>query len=146
MKVLEYLVPSRARRDLLRSLQSRRQGLSVRQLARQSGLAYSNAHRELEQMERAGLLRRRLTGRALGCSWNGASAGAQALRLLLKDARSSKTGSPDEEALFWNLKRWGAPLIKAGRVGEKLDARDGSDFMSRKMNWGILPQAADVVE
>lgn len=124
MKLLEYLVPSRARRDLLRTLQSHREGLSVRALAHRTGLAYSNAHRELSQMKQVGLLRQRRAGKSLLCSWNAGSRAAHALSPLLRDSEARRAGVPGEDALFWNLKRWGAPLSREGKPGEKLSPEE----------------------
>src|SRR5579863_672584 len=101
MRLLEYLVPSRARRDLLRTLQAHRDGLSVRQLAQRTGLAYSNAHREVTQMKLVGLLRQKKMGKALVCSWNPDSAAARALNPLLRDPETQVAGAPGEETLFW---------------------------------------------
>jgi hypothetical protein len=120
MELLEYLVPSRARRELLRTLQSDRKGLSVRQLAQRTGLAYSNAHREVNQMKQVGLLRQRKVGKALLCSWNSENPAADALSHLLRDPETGMAGSLGEDMLFWNLKQWGAPLTREGRPGKKL--------------------------
>lgn len=117
MRVLEYLVPSRARRELLTTLRSQEEGLSVRQLSRRTGVAYSNAHREVDQMRRAGLLRSRRVGNALLCSWNGGHPAARAVDRLL---RLSRSGPPDEETLFRSLRRWGAPLARVATAGETL--------------------------
>lgn len=120
MTLLDYLVPSRARRELLRALHSEREGFSVRQLAQRTGLAYSSAHREVRAMEQAGLLRLRRVGKALRCAWDAGSPAARALRPLLQDPKAGGAAVPDEETLFWNLKRWGAPLARPGRPGGKL--------------------------
>lgn len=124
MKLLEYLVPSRARRELLKTLQSHREGLSVRQLARRTGLAYSNAHREVNQMKQVGLLRQKKVGKALLCSWNSDSAAARALGPFLRDPETHVAGAPGEEMLFWNLKQWGAPLTREGKSGRKLSLEE----------------------
>lgn len=124
MKLLEYLVPSRARRELLRTLQAHHDGLSVRQLAQRTGLAYSNAHREVGQMKQVGLLRQKKVGKALVCTWNSDSAAARALHHLLRDLETHGAGAPGEGMLFWNLRRWGAPLTREGKPGRKLSLEE----------------------
>lgn len=124
MKLLEYLVPSRARRDLLRTLQAHREGLSVRQLAQRAGLAYSNTHREVNQMKHVGLLCQKKVGKALVCSWNSDSTAARALGPLLRDPETHVAGALGEEMLFWNLRHWGAPLTREGKPGRKLSLEE----------------------
>jgi predicted transcriptional regulator len=53
--MLDYLVTSRARRELLRRLWLDEDSGSVSALARASGVSFSAAHRELEAMKAAGL-------------------------------------------------------------------------------------------
>ncbi len=120
MTLLEYLVPSRARRELLKALRFHGHGLTVRRLSRQTGVAYSSAHREVEQMRRLGLARVEREGRALVCTWNGGHPAARALEGLLRPSPGNRKGGPDDEALFWNLRRWGAPLARTGTVGAEL--------------------------
>ena len=120
MQLLEYLVPSRARREMLRTLRSGGPRLSVRQLSRRTGVAYSNAHREVAQMKRAGLLRAERVGNAVLCSWNSGHPAAAAAARLLRDAESGRTRPPGEESLFRNLRRWGAPLMRTGSGREYL--------------------------
>ena len=128
MTLLEYLVPSRARRELLKAVWHRKEGLSVRQLALRSGVAYSNTHREAARMEQVGLLRRRKSGKSLLCSWNPASPAAKALSRVLEETHADAKVLPEEETLFWNLKRWGAPLTRTGKAGAKLSLEDTLAF------------------
>jgi predicted transcriptional regulator len=53
--MLEYLVTSRVRRELLRCLWVDEESGSVSALARGSGVSFAAAHRELEAMKAAGL-------------------------------------------------------------------------------------------
>lgn len=112
MRLLEYLVPSRARREVLQALRSQDGALTVRELSRETGVAYSGVHRELEQMEKLGLARLERRGNAVACTWNAAHPAAKAMEALL--------GDPGEETVFWNLRRWGAPLVRPGTPGETL--------------------------
>src|SRR5438105_15764266 len=119
MRLLEYLVPSRARREVLKALRSRTGGLTLLQLSRDTGVAYSSVHREVEQMETLGLAHTERLGNAVVCSWNATHPAAKALDKLLRD-ESGEATDPDEETLFWNLRRWRAPLVRPGVQGEKL--------------------------
>lgn len=116
MTPLEYLVPSRHRREFLKALRSERGGLTVRQLARRVGVAYSNAHREVDRLLRTDLLRAQRVGNALVCRWNSRCSLAKALDPLITGTR----GGADEETLYGNLKRWGAPLVKGGPPARNL--------------------------
>jgi DNA-binding transcriptional ArsR family regulator len=109
--VLEYVVPSSERRALLKTLHSHKDGLTVRQLASLARVAYSSAHREVRQLTRAGLVHVRRLGPALVCRWKADDASARALETLLG------AGADDAEvrAVFSNLKRLGAPLVREAR-------------------------------
>jgi DNA-binding transcriptional ArsR family regulator len=124
MLLLEYLVPSRARREMLRTLRSGGPRLSVRQLSRRTGVAYSNAHREVAQMRRAGVLRAERVGNAVLCSWNSGHPAAEAAARLLRDAESGRSHAPGDETLFRNLRRWGAPLVRTGSGREDLSLEE----------------------
>lgn len=124
MKLLEYLVPSRARRDMLRTLSARRRRpLSVRRLSIEARVAYANAHREVERMRRAGLVKTERVGRALLCSWNEAGPLSHRVRALLQ-AATPPAASPPDEVVAANLKRWGAPLLRTGRHTERLSLEE----------------------
>ncbi|MBI2931296.1 MAG: winged helix-turn-helix transcriptional regulator [Planctomycetes bacterium] len=120
MTPLEYLVPCRHRREILRVLCSERSDLTVRQLARRAGVAYSNAHREVRRLARTGLLAIRRVANALLCRWTPGTALAKALEPLLREAGRA----PGEGTLHANLKRWGAPLAPTGRSVRNLSLEE----------------------
>ncbi|MBI4565711.1 MAG: winged helix-turn-helix transcriptional regulator [Planctomycetes bacterium] len=122
--LLEYLVPSRARREVLKSLRSTAAGLSVRGLSRAAGVPYSGAYREVARLKRMGVVRTRRSGRALHCSWNGRNPAAKALAEFLAKATAPGLGNPDEEDVFWNLRRWGAPLVRTGAPSRTLSIEE----------------------
>lgn len=119
LRLLEYLVPSRARREVLRALRSQGRGLTVLQLSRAVGVAYSAVHREVEQLQSLGLARTERLGNALVCTWNAEHPAAQTVDRLLSD-QTGVVHDPDDQTVFWNLRRWGAPLVRPGALGEKL--------------------------
>jgi hypothetical protein len=113
--LLEYLVPSRARRELLRAVRS---GAStIRQLSRSARVPYSSAHREMNLMVRAGLVLKTRSGNGWLCSWNSAAPDARALDPLLG-------GSWDDTVVVANLKRWGAPLIEDAPSATRLSLEE----------------------
>lgn len=120
MTPLEYLVPSRHRREFLRTLRSEKGGLTVRQLARRVGVAYSNAHREVGRLLRTDLVRTQRVGNALVCRWNSNCSLARTLDSLFSRTR----GGTDEETLYGNLKRWGAPLVRGDASGRDLSLEE----------------------
>jgi len=120
MTLLEFLCPSRTRRALLRVLSSRKQALTVRQLAQKADVTYSNAHAELESMRQLGLVQTEIVGHSVLCSWNAKSNKVQALAPLLRAAEDKNSGQPGDEALYWNLRQMGAPLASAGGKGATL--------------------------
>jgi DNA-binding transcriptional ArsR family regulator len=113
--VFEYLFPSRHRRSLLHLLVGQDR-LTVRQLALKSGVAYSNAHREIGRLRRANLVRAVRDGTALRCSWNRKNRQAGTLESLIDPV----SDEPDEGAVFSNLKRWHAPLSRPARSRREL--------------------------
>lgn len=120
MTPLEYLVPSRHRRELLRILRSERSGLTVRQLAKRVRVAYSNAHREVGRLTKAGLVTTKRVGKALVCRWDSRKPFAKALEPLFSSA-----GRPmNDETLYANLKRRGAPLVREARSGKDLSLEE----------------------
>lgn len=122
--LLEYLVTSRARREVLRGLHAAGRPIPVRELARRAGVPYSNAHREVARLMRLGLLRARRAGNALQCSWNERSPAARALSALLKGSRGGRQGELNEDAVYWNLRRWGAPLVRTGTAAQALSLEE----------------------
>ena len=66
---------------------------------------------------RLGLLHPERVGNALVCRWNPKNPVAKALEPLF-------AGQPDEETLYANLKRWGAPLVRGGTPREKFSLEE----------------------
>ncbi len=118
-QLLDFLVPSRARRAVLTTLLGRRQGLSVRELARAARVPFSGAQRELAGLRKLGLLQVEPRGTGYACRWNASAPGAALLGKLL-----SGPSDPPLGVLLRNLKRWGAPLVDAGRRGPALDLEE----------------------
>jgi len=107
--VFEYLVTSRARRQLLRRLWADRVRGSVSALARASGVSFAAAHRELEAMKAAGLTVAERDGVATVYRANLAHPQADVLTALLTAARPAH-GASDEQRLRGRLAALGAPL------------------------------------
>lgn len=124
MTVLEYLVPSRTRRRLLATLWAHPQGLSMRALSREAGVTYSAAHRELSHMAQAELVQTQSDGKALLRKWNYQNPAAKRLKRMLSTTPSQPRGEQDSDTLYWNLKRWGAPLMEAGTPGQRLSLEE----------------------
>ncbi|HZL73692.1 MAG TPA: helix-turn-helix domain-containing protein [Planctomycetota bacterium] len=122
--LLEYLVTSRARREVLRNLRAAGRPLAVRELARRAGVPYSNAHREVVRLRRMGLLLARRSGNAWRCSWNERNPAAKTLSAFLKGSMAGRPGEPDEDAVYWNLRRWGAPLARTGKAAQTLSLEE----------------------
>ncbi len=120
--LLDYLVPSRARRSLLKTIRAR--GIAtVLDLSRQARVPYSAAHRELELMTQAGVVRRTLTGKGWACSWAAGRRGTRLLDELLAGSGPAEDG-PRELVVIGNLKRWGAPLAEEARARERLSLEE----------------------
>ena len=122
--LLEYLAPSRARREVWKALRSQRGPLTVRELSRSAGLPYSNAHREIARMRELGLLKTRSVGKALLCEWDDRNPASKLLVALLDlSAGPSKEQSNDED-VYWNLKSRGAPLARTVSQGRPLSLEE----------------------
>jgi DNA-binding transcriptional ArsR family regulator len=106
--VLEYLVTSRARRQLLRRLWADGLGGSVSSLARAAGVSYAAAHRELEAMKAAGLTVARRNGVATVYRANLSHPQADVLVALL--ATQTGVSYPEGPRLRRQLAALGAPL------------------------------------
>jgi hypothetical protein len=116
--LLEYLVPSKARRDVWKALRLQEGALSVRALAAKAGVAYSNAHREVLRMKEVGLLRTEVVGKSMLCSWNKRHPAARTLTDLLSASERGDAAGPAEELVYGSLKSWGAGLAR-GAAPEK---------------------------
>ena len=124
MRLLEYLVSSRTRREVLRTLRAHAEGLTVNELSRLAGVTYSGAYREVGRLRRVSLISTRRVGRALLCTWKAAKPAATVMELLLDGRGSKGPGSPTDEELAWNLRRWGAPLVETGTPGLDLSLEE----------------------
>jgi hypothetical protein len=107
--MLDYLVTSRARRQLLRRLWADKARGSVSALARATGVSFAAAHRELEAMKAAGLAVAERDGVATVYSANLAHPQAGVLTALLTAAPPAH-GASGEPKLRRQLAALGAPL------------------------------------
>jgi hypothetical protein len=107
--MLDYLVTSRARRQLLRLLWVDRERGSVSALARASGVSFATAHRELEAMKAAGLTVAAREGVATVYRANPGHPHADLLEALLA-AGAPARGASGEQKLRGQLAALGAPL------------------------------------
>ena len=107
--MFDYLVTSRARRQLLRRLWADRVSGSVSALARASGVSFAAAHRELEAMKAAGLTVAGRDGVATVYRANLAHPQANVLTALLTAAPPAH-GASEEQRLRGRLAALGAPL------------------------------------
>ena len=105
--MLDYLVTSRARRQLLRRLWADKVGGSVSALARATGVSFGAAYRELEAMKAAGLTVAERDGVATVYRANFAHPQADVLMALLK---ATPHGDLEEQRLRGRLAALGAPL------------------------------------
>lgn len=113
--LLEYLVPSKVRREVWKALHSQGEPVTVRELARKAGVAYSNAHREVLRMRELGLLETRVAGRSLLCAWNRTNPATRTLSALLSGFGSAAAEPSADDALYSSLKHWGAGLARPVR-------------------------------
>jgi DNA-binding transcriptional ArsR family regulator len=110
--LLQYLVPSRSRRDLWQALRSRSEPLTIRALAARAGVGYANAHREVMRMRAAGLLRTEVVGSSMLCSWDAGRPAARKLAALLDASEDEKVVRATDDAVYGSLKSWGAGLVR----------------------------------
>jgi DNA-binding transcriptional ArsR family regulator len=112
--LLSYLVPSRTRRELLRLLWAERRSGSVSALARQAGLSFAAAHRELEDMRAAGVAEREREGNRLVYRAHAGHGQASLLRDMARLAAHAEVTPPRDEAHTDTVRGWlrdlGAPL------------------------------------
>lgn len=118
--LLEYLVPSKARREVWRSLHSQDRAQTIREVARAAGVPYSNAHREVMRMKELGLLRVEPVGRALLCAWDARNPATRKLAALL----AGQEEGPTDNAVYWNLKSKGAGLARSVPAADPLPLED----------------------
>lgn len=117
--MLDYLVTSRARRQLLRRLWVDRVRGSVSALARASGVSFAAAHRELETMKAAGLTVAERQGVATVYRANLDHPQADALMGLLTETQPAH-GDLKEQKLRGQLAALGAPLAGPVPRGRRL--------------------------
>lgn len=111
--MFDYLVTSRARRQLLRRLWADGASGSVSALARTAGVSFAAAHRELQAMKAAGLAVAERDGVATVYRANLAHAQAELLTALMAATRSAHADSSadsNERRLRGELAALGAPL------------------------------------
>jgi DNA-binding transcriptional ArsR family regulator len=121
--VLDYLVTSRARRQLLRRLWMDRASGSVSALARASGLSFAAAHRELEAMKSAGLTVAERDGVATVYRANVDHPLADVLMSLLTVRAPADTTSA-EQRLRGQLATLGAPLAGPAPRRDRVPAEE----------------------
>ncbi len=121
--MLDYLVTSRARRQLLRRLWVDRVSGSVSALARMSGVSFAAAHRELEAMKAAGLTVAERDGVATVYRANLPHPQADVLTALLK-ATPRGHGDSEEQRLRGRLAALGAPLAGPAPRNRRLPAEE----------------------
>jgi|CXWL01.1.fsa_nt_gi DNA-binding transcriptional ArsR family regulator len=119
--MLDYLVTSRARRELLRLVWGEKRSGSVSELARAAKVNFSAAHRELEGMFRAGLVATERRGAELLYRQAPDHPQAQLLRELAQASRVSAARpkgqlDSENEVRGW-LSRLGAPLPASDSTG-----------------------------
>lgn len=103
---------------MLKTLWSADRPLTIRQLARDARVPFSNAQREVKRLKQFGLLRTHAAGRSLLCSWDRKSDGPRKLASLL--GAFPKTGVSEDAVTYWNLKRWGAPLVRGAAAARPM--------------------------
>jgi hypothetical protein len=121
--VFEYLVTSRARRQLLRRLWVDGASGSVSALARGAGVSFAAAHRELEAMKAAGLALAKREGVATVYRANFAHPQAEVLSSLLAVSPDTRT-TPQDQRLRGQLTALGAPLGGPAPKGRHVPAED----------------------
>jgi hypothetical protein len=112
---LEYLVPSKARRNLLHTLWKKRAAGSVSELARLAEVAVSAAEKEISAMEELGLVSVERMANARVVRANESSPFAASVRALLatEEAKPVSERPTNEQVRDW-LASYGAPLVSSG--------------------------------
>jgi hypothetical protein len=111
--LLEYLVPSKARRNLMQVLWTRHAVGSVSALARLADVAASAADKEISAMEALGLVSVERTASARVVRANQASPFAAPLKALLEAEKTKSVvakGPTVDQVRSW-LRHYGAPLV-----------------------------------
>ena len=112
VSLLDFLVTSQTRRELLRLLWAENLESSAHQLALLVGGAYSSVYEELASMQNEGLVTSRRHGKAVMFKKNERYASSRALKTLL-DAQQPSVGSAQkatDNQVRLNLAKFGAPL------------------------------------
>ncbi len=94
--MLRYLITSHVRRELLVLLWGERATGSVSTLARQAGVSFSAAHRELEAMRAAGLAMSERTGNRVSYAADDAHPHRELLEQLLASEDRTVASSHDQ--------------------------------------------------
>lgn len=116
MSLMEYLVTSETRRELLRLLWVDNVEASGHQLAQLAGGAYSAVHGELQAMTKEGLATSQPKGRAVLFKKNEVYRFGEALTSLLGlPAAEDSKSEPTDADVRLNLFKFGAPLAVHGR-------------------------------
>ena len=111
MSLVNFLVTSDTRRELLRLLWCEKVEASGHQLAQLARAAYSAAHSELQKMKKEGLVTYRLVGRAAVFRRNESYPEHRTLERLLVCAEKNKAvENMSDEIVRLNLVKFGAPL------------------------------------
>lgn len=121
--MLEYLVTSRARRELLKLLWLDGREASGRALAEAAGISTSLANRELKAMKSAGLAKARTEGAATLYRAATDHPDADLLRALLATRSASPSDEADRETRA-RLAALGAPLVAGEPTTDKLDPEE----------------------
>lgn len=116
MNLLDFLVFSQTRKNLLVLLWAENVEASGYQLAKLAGSAYSGVHQELESMVKAGLITARPQGKAVLFRKNDKYPQAGMLVALLESGQKvhPNTQNPSEDDVRLNLSKFGAPLAVNG--------------------------------
>jgi len=122
--LLEYLVPSKTRREVWKTLRSQAAALTVRELARRARVPYSNAHREVMRMKELGLLKTEVAGKSLLCAWDARNPATRTLAALLDVSGSPEENPLTDQAVYANLKSWGAGLVRNVRATAPLSLEE----------------------
>lgn len=126
MSLLNFLVTSKTRKDLLRALFEQGVVASGHQLSKLVGGSYSLVHSELDAMRKEGLVTSRKEGRAVIFRRNDNYPERKVIQTLLDFKKQS--GRPgnhvDDQGVRVNLARFGAPLSVEGESENDLSLEE----------------------